>query len=278
MTTEPATILRPARGTTRSSGDRRWPIHRCTTVFHVGEMDPALKGRTHNATSHEGNGLSVSVHPAYWRRIARLGDAPLWKLRAPASRGDEIVGAFLDALALRPWHWDAVAGWAAQVGFTTSCEAFEVSWIGDDEPASRRYMLFDTADPRSARAARLEFEGVIDNDPQLKRVQVQKATPAMDRRLGFHADMPLVRDLALTLFVEDVLFSTHGLQGVWWKDHLDPAGLSAPRGVIHLSALSAWAAERETYGSRAAERAESNCLYAIQPTLDHPRPDRQRSR
>lgn len=47
-------------------------------LFHVGTLRPEDKGC--DGPSWEGHGLSVSVHPAAWTRIARLGGRPTWKL------------------------------------------------------------------------------------------------------------------------------------------------------------------------------------------------------
>src|SRR3989344_1364510 len=43
-----------------------WPLSASPSVVHVGYFDSSLKGATHNSTSLEGNGLSVSSCPDAW--------------------------------------------------------------------------------------------------------------------------------------------------------------------------------------------------------------------
>lgn len=226
-----------------------WPTVVLDEVFHIGTLDPASKGQTHNTTSLEGSGLSVSVEPDAWREIARLGGNPTWELRSPEPR------SFVDFHELKDEHWSAVMLWAESRGFVLSTEVIEVSWY-DDECEERRAFVFDASQPKEVVSAQDEFDALIEGNyddaeeaaadvdgPRMERHAAWRATPALNDRIGFDVSIGLVKDLALTVFVEDELYANEGFHGVWWMDNLDVGNLSAPRGVIHAAALPAW--ERE---------------------------------
>lgn len=224
--------------------DTDWPTLAFDEVFHVGSMRPEMKGRTHNATSQEGNGLSVSRDPQAWTEIAKLGGEPTWSLK-PAP-GNQRCADFLDAHALTPQEWAVVTDWAQSVQLLQPARLVEISWL-DEEADARRSMVFDLDDPRDAQAAQQEHESLIEgaeDESDVQRIEFAgwRATPALNARMGFAVPLGLQNDLALTAYVEDVLFDAHGIHGVWWLDEVDVQALSAPRGVIHRKALSHWQA------------------------------------
>jgi hypothetical protein len=54
------------------------PVIAFDTAYHLGTLDPSLRGKEGGAVggdSQEGHLLSVSTCPEAWRSIARLGDA-----------------------------------------------------------------------------------------------------------------------------------------------------------------------------------------------------------
>lgn len=215
------------------SKTKRWPTIDYAELFHVGTFDPAQKSKTHNATSLEGNGLSVSLHPGAWREIARLGEEPTWILRPAESQ------AFLDVRALDDTHWAASMQWAVAEQLAVPTQTLEVSWYDEDADA-RCTMIFNGEDPKDYEAAQAELEFCEGGSPELHQRSSFKATPALDARIGFPVDIACVRDMVITLYVEDVLHETLGLQGCWWADELDVYSHSAPRGVIHAKALAEW--------------------------------------
>lgn len=226
-----------------------WPIIQQDEVFHIGTLDPNMKFKTHNATSLEGNGLSVSVDPDAWRSIARLSEHPTWSMTCrPAA-------CFVDIHALTEAHWTNVLGWATDNGLVSPTEAIEVSWY-DSEADQRVFTLFDATKPREAERAQAEYEDLVDSESEMKTSFSWMATPEMNERIGFKVDLGLVKDLALTMYCEDVLFDREGVHGVWWEDDLNPGAYSAPRGVIHARALPRWTSECIDGPKR--ERAKSN--------------------
>lgn len=215
------------------------PIISLPALFHIGQMNPSLKGSTHNKTSLEGNGLSVSLDPDAWRTIAKLGGNPVWEL---ACKGE---CNFVDRHAMESMHWAVIEKWALDQGLIESTEVIEVSWY-DDEMEGRCAMQFDASKPTQVESAKSEFEHRVewesDSEPKLERIPAWKATFKMNERMGFAVSVDQTMDMALTFFVEDH-FSKMGLNGVWWNDDFDVHNYSAPRGVIHRMALRQWGAE-----------------------------------
>lgn len=201
------------------------PLVRIGRVYHVGTMDPERK----RDGSLEGAGLSVSLHPAAWRRIARGavgGDT--WSLVREG-------GAFVDAHRLRKPHRDAALRWAIEVGYAVESDAW--SWLRwDDEDERHLRMVFATRDEA-------ETERGPDGDGDVRRIRGHRSTPLLERsarQISPALTSDHVLDLVLPFWSREV----HGIDGVWWRDRLDPAILSAPRGVIHPSAVASWRAER----------------------------------
>lgn len=223
-----------------------WPTTAFHSVYHIGSLDPSHKGQTHNRISQEGNGLSVSVDPDAWRQIARLGGYPTWELTSEAPR------PFLDVLSLTPAHWAHLTAWARAQGFVEPCETVAVSWYDSDEAESeddRCEMIFSGPNAEmDAQAELTEHEG---QDARLEPRPGWSATTAMNERIGFSVEASMAKDMALSLFTQDVLLpatlsatQTSPIQGLWWEERLDVHAYSAPRGVILRPVVATWAARR----------------------------------
>lgn len=211
-----------------------WPTLAMHEVYHVGGMDASQKYATHNQISQEGNGLSVSLDPLAWRKIAKLGGQPVWILSTAAP------AKFLDARALTPQAWQEILQWAQSQGLVQMAMKFKVSWY-DSEMDKHFFSTYG-----DMPAAQAEFDGYLADgmEPAMMPVDVWVATPAMCDRIGFSVPDGFVENLALTLFAEDVLFESQDVHGVWWADQLDVSNYLAPRGVIHLRALRVWGHEQ----------------------------------
>lgn len=235
----PGFLAQQGFGMVDAPGGLSWPVYGPRKVFHLGTMDPQIKGRTHNACSLEGNGLSISTHPEAWREIARLGGEDKWELCREGAK-------FVDLRSLGQEHLDAVIQWAQQQGLVEMVPVAQVSYDGEyPGEGFRTVAFFDMTCPEQQRMAKDELEAIEPEEhPRMETVDMPRATLAMNERVGFKVPMGHVGDIALTLYAEDVLHESLGLDGVWWEDDLSPADLSAPRGVIHLRALSSWQIEK----------------------------------
>ncbi len=213
-----------------------WPTRCIEGLAHIGSMDPAQKGLTHNSTSFEGTGLSVSNCPDAWRQIARLGGQPTWNLTKPGAQ-------FLDVHALTDGHHAQALAWARNAGLLLPARFAEISY-SDPEDGQRHAILIPADTPDVDEQVQDELEPREDMDPSLRFTEGHLASVAMNTRLGFRAPPGLVESLALTLYAEAVLASEIGIDGLWWEEALDPNRLSAPRGVIFRGKVQTWAVEQ----------------------------------
>jgi hypothetical protein len=209
-----------------------WPVIFLDRVFHIGTLDPSKKGTTHNACSHEGTGLSVSLHPEAWMRIAKLGGNPTWELESESKQ------AFIDVLNLKAIHWQTINDWAVNKGLLEQYEATVVSYF-DDDLGYEVSLQFDPRDPNE----KAEIDWYIEEDGDkvaLKSASAFRGTKLLNEKMGYKVPKGLSADLAMTLFCEDILADRLHTTGIWWNEILEPLSYSAPRGVIHVKALEKW--------------------------------------
>jgi hypothetical protein len=202
----------------------RPPVIEIGTVWHVGDLDPDSKCRN----SYEGAGLSVSVHPAAWRMIARGQVAgTTWRLDRPGSR-------FLDALGLGRRRAAAILTWGEHKGYVQPAELWKWTYW-DDDLDEEVHQILPTREEALAEA------DCDEDDDCLRAVQGHVSTPVLDAltmqdRPSYGTRNAL--DLLLPIYADRVL----GLDGVWWAERLDPVCYSAPRGVIAAASVSRWKA------------------------------------
>lgn len=208
-----ATTLTP--GTPRLA-DAPVPVVSFDELWHLGTFDPAAK----KDWSYEGVGLSVSVHPDEWERIARLGGSPRWVLTRPGN-------TFLDYHELTDAQRTAVTDWGLRRGYIEPVTAWRVTW--EDEDTEELVSLLCT----SAEDAEEEAEG---RDADVTEEVTHATTPTFPD--------PTVRPGILNEHqILTTVWATENttLDGVWWEDRYDPDNLSCPRGVILPGRLDTWA-------------------------------------
>lgn len=192
-----------------------------STVYHVGNLDSPRK-KPH--VSYEGSGLSVSLHPDAWRKIARghvSGDT--WEL----SKDDP---KFLLATKANK---EKAAQWAVKNGWLEEATRYRVSWF-DDEMDDEVSMEFDSLDEAQA-----EDRG--EPEPVNSYTFAKKGKDYWRKAFQSKPDNSMASDFAVLWFAEG-----RGYDGVWWNDKLDPVRLSAPRGVIFQSRLGEWSKKKVT--------------------------------
>lgn len=201
-----------------------------------------LRSGSPSSTSFEGVGLSVSVHPEAWSSIAKLGSVAFSLERSDSEPGRFAV--YGKAIAA------AASLWAVREGWAVRSKGWEVTYY-DEEDDVRRSFLCPSADD-----ARAEADGLEGQEPEVEEVEVLTASPRMETRwrsyfTGADWSRPLspyiVETEAANLWVAAV---RPDLDGIWWNDRLDPASLSAPRGVILPHAAPRWVPVRR-YSLRA---------------------------
>lgn len=186
------------------------PVVAFDEVFHVGDLDPS--GR--KAESYEGSGLSISIHPDEWARIARLGSPSRWQVTRPDG----------SPLKFAAWHdvpdadRDSLRQWAAEQGWVEERKVYQVSWF-DDELDDTMTTDFTDRDDAEAEADAMDVD--------VETVTVWRATTAFpEGRIPSNVDPT---DALLAVWVRQ---QRPDLDGVWWDDTYNPAALSCPRGVL----------------------------------------------
>ncbi len=194
-------------------------------VWHMGTLQREEKGWE----SHEGDGLSVSLDPDIWRRLARLSGS-LYQL-------EKEQAAFLDAyhcFSLPPLM-RAVWKWGLREQYVERRKVYRVDWYDFEEENWRRFSFL------SGPEARAEYRSLRLTTPQDVRYNTFVGyVPTNKMRLrAHHRALPLafVRDFALSFYAQDHLPE---IDGLWWEEQHDPNAFSAPRGVIFTHQLSSW--------------------------------------
>lgn len=200
------------------------------TVFHIGNFDLTKK----RDYSHEGSGLSVSLDPETWRSLARLGNAPIWKLSNPTGTFVEYHAAKSDKTFTQQ-----VYDWALAQGYVTCGTRYEVHTY-DDELNSTYVQTFDTLEAAQAEEAVYE-----DGEPSAVKEVAGYLLTRKGAARACHSALThaFVFDFALGFYVEDTM---PDIDGIWWADDDAPENYSAPRGAIFPSRLPRWTT---TYGS-----------------------------
>lgn len=205
------------------------PLIALPRVHHVGLLDLSAK----RTGSYEGAGLSVCLHPAAWRRIARgMVSGTTHALEHP-------TGIFVDAHAIGRTMRSAILKWAVDKGLAEKARIWTMSWDDSDEDGEHRRSscVFEDAGKAAYEAEEYEDQNVaiVDTLEHRSTPALQAATMQTEAALG---DRDVV-DLVLPIWAHEV----HGVSGVWWNDDHDPWNLSAPRGVIRPESLSEWRIE-----------------------------------
>lgn len=195
-------------------------------LIHIGTLDPSDKGC--RGDSLEGHGLSVSDCPEAWLCIAKLGGMPWWQAEADGDQPPQ----FLDLHRTSDEQNAAIMDWAVSSGHATPATGYKFSWydseidgyvssvLGSSAQAHAEFDFYEAeyrADPDHARAPSLtEFSGWALTPQAAQRLRLRRTS------------LTQTQEMCALLYVED----TTQLDGVFWDDEYDPAGLSAPRAVI----------------------------------------------
>jgi hypothetical protein len=212
------------------------PIVELPAVYHVGAKPKRSGGKKRTTrASWEGSALSVSLHPAAWVRIARLGGARWWKL----TRRDATPGRFVSMLDLGG-NRIKVLHEAERRGLLVRKRLWRLWWrdteidedvyeLYDDREEAEEYFVDAKAELLDARME--SYSGWVAT--RLLTNQVGRPS-----RIGRATDPALDEDLAILTVLE----TSGDVDGVWWDEELNPALHSAPRGGIFQSRLSDWTA------------------------------------
>lgn len=202
-------------------------------VCHLGSLNTKSPGRPGRLAgeSYEGNGLSISVTPKAWRRIARLGDSKSYVLTKenPNFADGHDRGTRKEAIK-----------WCKQENLLEPVKTWKVPVTNEDGEIEGWCVCF------SQEEAMEEAESGGWEPEDIKQAKGWKFSELGGKYFDKDTDIPhqIADDYAVILWAE-----AHGFDGVWWEDNYDPDGLSAPRGVIFQNKLEGWTIKRGTVES-----------------------------
>jgi hypothetical protein len=205
------------------------PILPREVVFHVGALDAIREMR---AGSYEGTGLSVSLHPRAWTRIAKLGGYPTYALR----RRDGRAGHFVDQHALSQPQLAALRAAAVATGLLVPGCVWEHRWY-DDEWECEFAAVYESESEARAELADPDDPGSGDSVAML---ECHLATDALRSLWAAHFTGPLGTHQQEDFAMQVLLEASGAFDGVWHASDLDPSRLSAPAGAIFQSKLAEW--------------------------------------
>lgn len=195
----------------------RLPLRHLERLAHVGSLDAADK----RDDSYEGAGLSVSLDPDRWTRIAGLSGERHWLTRPG--------GVFVEARGIGERQWHSIVDWGVEHGYVERVQRWVVAYH-DDELGETMHLHVD-----GEAAAREEAE---DLGGAAVLTEVLVGTEALAAALGVRCKGK-ADDHLLSHYVAQQLPDT---DGVWWED--EPGPLWAPRGVISPHRVGLWTSGR----------------------------------
>ena len=192
------------------------PTKRINKVYHVGDINITNK----STSSYEGSGLSVSLHPEEWQRIARMSSDEVHVLTKQN-------GTFADAHKITPEQKNEIIVWGVENEYVIQGETYRVYFMDDN--GDEAYMEFPTREEADYEAdgeneVRVNSGGIKPTDKLKQETKQSRIEPSQ------------TFDLLLTIFLEN----NTNYDGVWWDDMLDVSSLSAPRGVIFNKKINDW--------------------------------------
>jgi hypothetical protein len=181
-----------------------------------------------SGNSLEGSGLSISVTPKAWRRIAKLGGSSSYILSKENPR-------FADGLD--PDTRTVALAWCSDEGLLEKAKTWLVEQT-DEDGEIRGYITFFSLEEA--------LEEIGEDDPEMAEGIIEEAdgwrfSEKGGKYFSEDARIPhqIAADYAVILWAE-----ASGFDGVWWEEDYDPSSLSAPRGVIFQGRLGDWTISR----------------------------------
>lgn len=195
-------------------------------VYHVGDLDGE---REKPYTSHEGRGVSVSVHPSDWEQIMRKdGTSTHESLKTYRLTNPDAEFYYIDPS--KPLTVER--NWCIENGYVKATTGFRVTY--EDEVSGTAYMEFP-----SEETAEMEAEA---RDGDVEETEVLTLAPSgVEYWLKAFRQVPEEADPVLIAGLTPVWYAqANGYDGFWWDEKYDPENYSAPRGVIFQPELEAW--------------------------------------
>lgn len=210
-------------------------LRQMPVLFHVGHLQG--RERSEKLPSFEGLCLSVSEQPAAWRRIARLGDAPTWRLERDGALFADVYASLRKATLA-----EELQAWGVAQGLVTEVSQWE-AWWEDAEEGVWKYTLHETEEE-----ARDNLDEPDERDHLGRPVVRPRAgllnTALLRQRTGCPERFPHALQFVLMAALLELNQSQAPghkvVEGLFWNDELDVSAHSAPRAGIFEDRLPLW--------------------------------------
>lgn len=202
------------------------PTKSISKVYHVGNLDADANK---NTFSYEGKGLSVSKHPNAWRKISSNVSGKTYILTYPESSN-----TFYLADTVEPR--EQIVDWCAENRYIKCVDGWKAA-VHDPETSEWRFTkYYDYDEATRCSEAHIKDNAYIEQSKVLKLEK--KGKEYWNSEFPSEADSAspvAIRGLTPIWFAQE-----QDADGVWWSYRLDPASLTAPKGVIFQDKLPKW--------------------------------------
>lgn len=201
------------------------------TLYHVGTAD--IKNKSKN--SYEGNGLSVSICPSAWCKIAKIGSSDVWALKKSNMR-------LLDYYSLKDDVLDKITNWGIENEYLEEVYVRYVYEYFDEElDRTVAVLCYDFKSALEETCEETQYESyedyLLNVEAEHRDIYPYKTYKATEKlRAKSLIDIPegdMSKEQNFLIYIEE----NTDYDGVYWDDKFDILGLSAPRGVIFNSKI-----------------------------------------
>lgn len=200
------------------------------TLYHVGTMDIGNKSRF----SLEGNGLSVSICPNEWMKIARMSSSTVWSLYKKNIQ-------MLDYYSLTENDLKVATLWGVEQGYLKENIIFKVIKFDDEidcDLESEHNTFKEACEEACFDEEYTSYEEYQDfkeyEGSRVERTVGYIPTERLKKISMVDVDISNSKEINLLIFLE----MNTDLDGVYWDEVLDVYRYSAPRGVIFNSKVN----------------------------------------
>ena len=199
-------------------------------LYHLGSMNIESKSRY----SYEGDGLSVSICPEAWSKIARICSDTLWKLEKKDIK-------LLNYYSLTEADFKIISEIGVKNGFLTKIISYKHTYYDDEFEAeySSLYENFSEALVEAYLEDECEsYEEYLNIKDEgcgyIEKIIAYSPTEKLKKASFIEVNLSNADLMHFLLYLEH----NTDLDGVYWDEILDASRLSAPRGVIFNSKLN----------------------------------------
>lgn len=207
-----------------------------SALYHVGTMDIANK----SSESYEGNGLSVSICPDVWMRLARCCTTTIWELYKSNLE-------MLDYYSLTENEFSIAREWGVLEGYLEDCIVYRYTYFDDemDCDLTSIHKTFEDACKEACLENKYATFEEFKNSEESQFYNIEEEigfnpTDKLKKISFVNLSIDNAEDINFLLFLE----KNTNLDGVYWNELLDESRYSAPRGVIFNSKVNTFSRKK----------------------------------